>query len=193
MPTIRPNDINFGPSSLSAGLLTVTYDAITSVRFEYIAYKHYPQMVTLHHPHLEFFIDNSPASVKVGRKILASFGMSQESARKVVVIYQELARRTFSERLARYADQIEHAGGFAYDGKRFMKDGNVLSSRGTPIVNLRDQRLVRFPDRIECRASEGVMSYVARFVPMPGQTVYTRFDRDVFYTLLDTLYGIRWE
>jgi hypothetical protein len=49
MPTIRPTDITFGRDDLVAGQLTVNYDAITSIRFEYIIRKHYPQMVTLHH------------------------------------------------------------------------------------------------------------------------------------------------
>src|ERR1700747_2616479 len=35
MPTIRPTDITFGRDDLVAGQLTVTYDAITSIRFEY--------------------------------------------------------------------------------------------------------------------------------------------------------------
>jgi hypothetical protein len=53
MPTIRPTDITFGRDDLVAGQLTVTYDAITSIRFEYIIRKHYPQMVTLHHLQFE--------------------------------------------------------------------------------------------------------------------------------------------
>ena len=192
MPTIRPKDINFGSESFSAVALTFAYDAITSIRFEYVVYKHYPQMVTLHHPRLEFYVENNPTSVKIGRKLLQSVGMAEESARSVVSVYEELSRCTFCGRLARYDKQIEETGGFTYDGKRLMKDGSVLSLAGKPIMNLREKKLFRFPDRIECDPRDGAMSRVARFVPMIGQTIHTRFDRDVFLSLLDGLYGIRW-
>jgi hypothetical protein len=58
-----------------------------------------------------------------------------------------------------------------------MKDGGVFSDTGKPIMNIYERKLFRFPDRIECRPAAGAMSRVARFVPIAGTTIRTRFDQ----------------
>jgi hypothetical protein len=193
LPSVRPRDITLGRNSLSAGPLNIGYDAISSIRFEYTVRKHYPQMVTLHHLRFEVFIENNPAPLQIGRSFLGGYGMSEANARAASAMYEELSRRTFRGRLTHYVEQMQHTGGFLYDGKRFLKNGDVLSSGGNAIMNLRDRKLFQFPDRIECRPREGMMSHVARFVPVPGHTIQTRFDRDVFFNLVDVLWGIKWE
>jgi hypothetical protein len=112
MPTIRPTDITFGRDDLVAGQLTVNYDAITSIRFEYIIRKHYPHMVTLHHLQFEIFVKNNPTPIKIGKSLLGGFGVSEVQDRTGVNIYEELSRRTFDVRMARYSAQMGESGGF---------------------------------------------------------------------------------
>jgi hypothetical protein len=51
---------------------------------------------------------------------------------------------------------------------------------------------IRDADHKTYRHYAGVMSRIARFIPIAGTIIRTRFDRDVFFSLLESLYVIRW-
>jgi hypothetical protein len=195
MAIARPKDITFGSQSFSAGPLVIAYDAVNSIRFEYIAVKVVPYGGTTHHPEMEIFVKNQTETIRVRlprRFIASAFTHTAARASEVVSAYEELAQRTFAYRLAWYSEQIEHTGGFTYDGKRFMVDGMAMSTTGKPIMNIRNRKLFRYPDRVECHRAEGAAAQIDRFVPMVAPAIKTAFDRDVFFILLDHLYGIRW-
>ena len=91
MPTIRPKDVTFRSHEFLAGPLTVDYNVITSIRFEYIIRKYYPQMSIHHHLWFEIFLKNNPTPIKIAQSLLGrGFGVSEAQARAEVNIYEEL-------------------------------------------------------------------------------------------------------
>lgn len=193
---LTPRDVTLGDTSFTAGALTIAYEAVTSIRVDWIALKVIPSGGTTHQAEFRVFVENQTTPIMVTssrmRWLPSAFSHTAPKAHALIDVCEQVMARTLAPRLRRYLEQINRQGWFSYDRKRFGRDGTVLSSGGKPLFNLRSVRLFRHPARIEWRPKQGVASYLARVAPLPGHTIHTQFDTDVLYRLLDKLYGIRW-
>ena len=116
---------------------------------------------------------------------------TREKATSVTQLYSRLAEKTFVYRMERYLQIIEEFGCFSYDGKRFFPDGSVLDSTGQ--VNLRTGRVYKRPFEVFVRLPKSIgKKLIHRFVKDQDFVISTKHDADVFFALLEKLYGIRW-
>jgi hypothetical protein len=193
---IRQEDIAFGKSSFSARFFSVDYDAVVSLRWEYTITKFYPQMTVQHWPNLRIYLRNNPVPIHVRQGPIARFlgyDTTKRRAEQMISIYEELSRHTFANRLARYTDQILTSNWFVYDSKRFMVNGDVFSGNGKLIMNVRERVLLRHPFFVQCsKRSDATTTTTTMIARLTAPSIKTYYDRDVFFALLDQLYGIRW-
>jgi hypothetical protein len=90
--------------------------------------------------------------------------------------YERLCKGSFETRCAHYVDEIKRNGFFTYNGKRFHLDGDIVYRDG--LANIRMEVITRAP-------------FAFNVGTRWDRRVSTQVDADVFYWLLERLFGIR--
>ena len=194
----NPRDITFSGSYFSVGSANFDYEAVDSIRFEHTAIKMMAAGVvhqgTVHHPELDIYIRNHkvPVKVRLPWKFAASpLTHTKQKSDKLVAIYDEISWKTFPTRAQRQLNRIDREGYFAYDLKKFMKDGRIFSNEDRFLFALSDVKLLRYPFYIRCEGQGNLLEKATR-VLTGSYVIKTLYDRDVFFYLLDQMYKIRW-
>ena len=89
--------------------------------------------------------------------------------------YERICHGSFDTRSAHYVDEIKRNGFFMYDGKQFHLDGDIVYRDG--LANIRMEVITRGP-------------FAFNVGTRWDRRVSTRVDADVFYWLLERLFGI---
>lgn len=117
---------------------------------------------------------------------------TREKAASVSQLYLPLAEKTFPYRIKRYLQMIEQYGCFLYDGKRFFPDGLVIGDNYQ--VNFRTATVYKRPFEVFVNLPKSVRKkLIHRFVKDQDFVISTKHDADVFFALLERLYGLRWK
>lgn len=116
---------------------------------------------------------------------------SEEQCNKIFYIYSLLSEKTFVKRYNLYINEMDKNGYFIYDGKYFFPNGKVLSPNKEE-YNIKDNP-IREPFKLTLSKPKNKFK---QFIESAwgGVDLYisTSKDQDVFFTLLKTLYNLRW-
>jgi hypothetical protein len=116
------------------------------------------------------------------------FGNAGKKASEILIAkLNHLCSATFKTRLSKYLTHLHDSGFFTYDSKRIYQNGDVIADHWQ--FNLRtDRPILRSPFLIfHERKKEGGI-----FRKTEKCEVETRFDSDVFFSILATTFGLRW-
>ena len=175
------------------------YDQVTSLYF----YNQITQFTVFliparseHKAELHIHAEGCPKPIKIQTEAPLNFLVNkstalENSAKSVIALYHELAKRTFKFRLQRYVAMIEKHGYFFYDNKKIFADGRV--SDGDRQINLNtDRPICRMPFLVYYQTQKTLGQKLLNLVKLQDFFISTTHDADVFLFLLDSLFGLRW-
>jgi hypothetical protein len=146
---------------------------------------------------------DQPIKIRPEKSIPVSIGVSllpyryeekytREKADSVSQLYVQLAEKTFPYRIKRYLQMVEQYGCFLYDGKRFFPDGLVIGDDYE--VNFRAATVYKRPFEVFVSLPKSLgKELIHRFIKDQDFVISTKYDADVFFALLEKLYGKRWK
>ena len=130
-----------------------------------------------------------PINIEAGAKYFYLHGLSmgKNSSESLLAKYEQLAKRTFMQRAEKYARYMRDFGYFKYDDKRIYANGDVTNDIWKANFGV-DKPWLKRPFQIfhEKKAPSFLRS----------GTVYaieTTTDSDVFFSIMSSLYGMRWK
>jgi hypothetical protein len=111
----------------------------------------------------------------------------KKASESLIAKFDYLCSRTYLRRQSRQLVHLRDDGFFLYDGKRICSNGDVISDRWQ--FNLRSDRpILRSPFIIfyERKREGGIFRKTERC------EIRTRFDSDVFFSILSEMFGLKW-
>ena len=139
---------------------------------------------------LDLHIDGAPEPIRIrGGSWKESKGFAPRKLRA------QLSARTIQCRLARWLKQMDEYGFIPYGKLHIYRDGRI--TKGDREINTveawKKKHLQRYPFSLDVGPSKSLIERAAQSFGINFDfSIPTEFDADVFYALLDTLYGIRW-
>jgi hypothetical protein len=156
----------------------VPFDKIRHVKLHYqVTHKsvNFARSGADHNVKVELTVDGEqrPLRIRAGPLLAPTIGTYGEGDSAVLLSdYKRICSESFETRCAHYVQEIRRDGFFSYDGKRFYMDGDVPFSDGS--INLRTMAVMRDPFALECG----------------HRRIHTGVDTDIFFWLLERLFGI---
>jgi len=143
-----------------------------------------------HHVTLGIYVRGrrKPLMIEVGPRILSFHGVSwgQSKSKSLISKYREIAERTWAARAQSYTDALNSRGYFHYDGKKINRNG-IVEGDGWTFNLASDRPILRRPFSIWFeQRSDGWLRKTRRM------GIATVVDEDIFMSLLDQLYDLRW-
>jgi hypothetical protein len=208
----QPRQVIFRETYFTIGNNNFDYVAVDSIKFFYKITKWMLYGVvhtgTSHDAKLDIYIRNKsePLKIRYHRDWVKSLSTStthkKASADDLLVCYQELAIKTFESRASRYLGQLQNRRNFTCDDKSFSEDGEVTLLNGKFLFNIKDVTPLRFPFQVDCvpkgsRLDAKIQNRKNGPSPLSlkiagGHVIRTEVDRDVFFFLLNRVFGIAW-
>lgn len=176
-----------------------SYEQVTSLYFYYVVTKVSVFLIhagNAHKADLDIYAEGCPKPFKIRtgptlNPLANEYAESEKRAKLVIALYDQLAKRTFPFRLRRYESMMDKHGYFFYDSKKVFADGRV--SDGNRQVNFNtDRPFYRKPfevyDETQKTLGEHLLNHL---VWRQDFIISTRHDADVFFFLIDHLFGLR--
>jgi hypothetical protein len=176
------------------------YDQVTSLYFYYEVTK-----VTVyfwlagkdHKADLDIYAEGCPKPIKIRTGVTLNplannYTESEKRAKSVIALYKQLAKQTFPFRLQRYSRMIDEHGYFFYDNKKVFADGRV--SDGKRQMNFKtDRPIYRSPFMVCHQTQKTPAERLLNLVIMQDFIISTKHDADVFFFLIERLFGLGFE
>jgi len=111
----------------------------------------------------------------------------KKASESLIAKLNHLCSETFRDRLSKYLMHLHHNGFFVYDGKQICQNGDVIADRWK--FNLRNDRpILKSPFAIfyERKKESGILRKTEKY------EIQTRFDSDVFFSILENTFGLKW-
>src|SRR4030042_3764816 len=109
---------------------------------------------------------------------------AKAKAERVYVVYAEVAKRSFDQRMRKYVNSLKDYGYFMYDGAKFYLDGKVPS--GKKEANLKVHQVCKDNSTLEIRVpGDGHWHWDS-----PSICVQLAKDPDCLTVLMRTIYGL---
>jgi hypothetical protein len=208
----QPRQVIFRETYFTIGNNNFDYESVDSIKFFYKITKWMLYGVvhtsTSHDATFNIYIRNKsePIRIRYPRDWVKSLSTStthtKASADDLLTCYQELAIKTFSNRANRYLGQLQNHRNFTYDNKLFSDDGKVTLLNGKFLFNIKDVTPLRYPFQVDCvpkgsRLDAKIKNRKSGPSPLSlkiagGHVIKTEVDRDIFFFLLDRVFGIAW-
>lgn len=111
----------------------------------------------------------------------------KKASESLIAKFNYLCSQTFRNRQSKYLTHLHDDGFFIYDGKRIYQNGDVIAGQWK--FNLRNDRpILKSPFVIFYeRKKEGGI-----FRKKEKCEIQTRFDSDVFFSILANTFGLKW-
>lgn len=152
------------------------FDNIRQVKCYYVVTRKKRQLV------IELAIDGEKRLERIYadpvlRRLSELWGRHQQDLGSADLLfkYERICNGSFETRCAHYVDEIKRNGSFTYDRKQFHLDGDVVYRDG--LANLRMESITRGP-------------FTFNVGTRWDRRISTQVDADVFYWLLERLFGI---
>lgn len=195
--SIRPESVVLFASHFTANRSYFDYDSVVSIRYRYARLA--PLVVDeSYQVECDIYIRNVLEPIRI-RMPLSSLNWpvlhTAERAGVVTSKYEQLCTATYQHRLARYLDDLRVSGFFVYDMRRFMRDGRIMDQQGGLLLHLPKDvaRVFRRDGYLEFKPSVGrLRSSWGSLFGSRRNVILTEHDSDVFYALLDSLFGVSW-
>jgi hypothetical protein len=177
------------------------YDQVTSLYFYYEVTKVSVLLVHAGNEHkadLDIYAEGCTKPIKIRTGISLNFlrddyTASESRAKSVIALYEHLAKQTFPFRLQRYVSMMDKHGYFFYDNKKVFTDGRV--SDGNRQINFNtDKPIYRKPFMVYYKTQKTLGEQLLNLlVSRQDFIISTRRDADVFFFLIERLFGLRWK
>jgi hypothetical protein len=160
------------------GTKFVSFDSVKHLRFYYVVTQkrlNFARSGDDHNVEVDITLDGElrPLKFRSGPALALSYGsFGKRDGDELISKYRAICEGSFPARSGSYIDEVRRNGYFAYDGKRVCVDGNVSFAGGS--VSLRTSTLTREPFALS----------------LGKQRIRTQVDADVFFWLLEMLFGI---
>jgi hypothetical protein len=130
-----------------------------------------------------------PLEFRSGPKYFTWLGgnLGEKASEKLISKYDHIRKHTLKTRISKYINSLEVNQYFIYDEKKFYANGNIESEEWS--VNIKEAKpWLRRPFIIYHEVSKAGF-----FKSGKAYIIKTFVDSDVFYFLLEKLYGIRFK
>ncbi len=127
-----------------------------------------------------------PITINAGPQYfsLPYFSLGRKPTELLIAKFNEISRLTFNQRAEKYLKSMQEKGYFLYDGKKFFKDGDVVSDKWQANFYT-DKPWLKRPFFI----------FHEKKTPLFFSKYYqfeTTMDTDVLFWLLERMYNLRW-
>jgi hypothetical protein len=200
----HPHEVLLGSEQFLHAGKEYLYSQVTSLAYYAVKTTQKINFVTAgvtYNAEIDIYVEgvDQPIEIKPDRSIAVSLlppkyeeKYTREKAASVSELYLRLAERSFPYRMKRYLQMIEQYGCFLYDGKRFFRDGLVIGNNCQ--VNFHTAALYKRPFEVFVSLPKSVgKKLIHRFIKDQDFVISTKHDADVFFALLEKLYGKHWE
>lgn len=177
------------------------YDQVTSLYFYYEITKVSVFLVRAGNEHkadLNIYLEGCPKPIKIRtgftlNPLANEYAASEKGAKSVIALYEQLAKRTFPFRLQRYKSMLDKHGYFFYDNRKFFADGRV--SDGKREFNFKtDKPIYRRPFEVYYETPKTLGERLLNtLVWRQDFFISTKHDADVFFSLVERLFGLSWK
>jgi hypothetical protein len=189
MLTDAVEDIKLGDAGFYLDGIHYPFDDIDSLRFYFV------RAGTDYCAELDIYLVDSERPISIRPSPLKNkLGLNRKESEStpVVNLYHEIAERTFRIRLGRYLEALENEGYFYYGNKKVYKNG-IVSDDKREINLLTDRPLLKSPFKIFHPAPQtSINSFKNLFSPPQDFVINTEFDADVFFTILEHYFALKW-
>lgn len=185
-------DLKVTDDAFFVGFKEYSFEEISHIRFFYLLTKKRVNFFPAGEDHsvmLELSINTQRKPIKfltgpiVFSTISGSIG--SWSAAKLSEKIRILSLRSFQKRYNAYLSQMQYNGYFVYDGKKIHANGDIDYPEGT--INIKSTvPLRKLPFTIYHEVRKAKL-----FKDGDIRTISTQVDADVFFALLDRLFGVR--
>ena len=177
------------------------YDQVTSLDFYYVVTKVSVLLFHAGNKHkadLDIYAEgcSKPIKIRTGftlNPLADDYTASEKDAKSVIALYEQLAKQTFPFRLQRYVSMMDKHGYFFYDNKKVFADARV--SDGKRQINFKtDRPIYRKPFEVYYETQKALGERLLNLLVWRQDFIIsTRHDADVFFFLIDRLFGLRFE
>jgi hypothetical protein len=155
-----------------------------------------------HEANLEIYAEGCPKPIKIrtgvslnplaDNPMTDNYTASEKRTKSVIALYEQLAKQTFPFRLQRHVSMMDKHGYFFYDNKKVFADGRV--SDGNRQINFNtDRPICRKPFMVYYETRKTLREHLMNLLMPQDFIISTRYDADVFFFLIERLFGLRWK
>lgn len=147
---------------------------------------------------IELQLKSSPTKIKT--KTETVFQHNAKKYNNFYNGYMYIAKMTFSQRYNGYLSEIEKNRYFTYANCTFFENGRVkYGKKINDVINIHTDDISRTPFQLHLSKTKdsglsGRLKYIKDYIKSDvGAIIPTTIDQDVFYTLLNELYGLKFK
>jgi len=198
---LTPGDIKLTETGFCLDEIHYPFEEVDSLRFYHLETRKfrevpfYSQYVgTDYNAELDIYLIGCERPISIETAPVGHFvgiNQTERETAPVVELYREIARHTYQSRLRRYLEAFERNGYFSYGDKQIFADGIISDGKRT-INLLTDRPLLKSAFRVSHPAAKPSSRIKAWFSPTRDFVISTQFDSDVFFTILEQYFNLKW-